>query len=96
MIVLEDLETPVRYFDQWLTPNDAFFVRQAPPRPSIPEADHRVAVSGRVSREIQLTVADLRKLPQYSAPAVLECTGNGRSFSSNLAPGRSMGPRRGR
>ena len=30
----EDLETPVRYFDSWVTPIDAFFVRQHLPRPA--------------------------------------------------------------
>ena len=29
----EDLETPVRYFDSWLTPIEVFFVRQHLPRP---------------------------------------------------------------
>ena len=76
----EDLETPVRYFDQWLTPNDVFFVRQHLPRPTIKEVNFRLSIEGRVSRQIQLSVADLRKLPQYTVPAVLECTGNGRGF----------------
>src|ERR1022692_2860764 len=30
----EDLETPVRYFDAWITPVDAFFVRQHLPHPA--------------------------------------------------------------
>src|ERR1039458_583496 len=30
----EDLETPVKYFDNWVTPIDAFFVRQHLPRPA--------------------------------------------------------------
>ena len=29
----EDLETPLQYFDTWITPIDAFFVRQHIPRP---------------------------------------------------------------
>jgi hypothetical protein len=35
----EDLETPLQYFDSWLTPLDAFFVRQhiPGPPPSIPK-----------------------------------------------------------
>ncbi len=76
----EDLETPVRYFDQWLTPNDVFFVRQHLPRPTIKEGDFRLSIEGRVSRQIQLSLSDLRKLPQYTVAAVLECTGNGRGF----------------
>ena len=30
----EDLETPLQYFDTWITPIDAFFVRQHLPRPA--------------------------------------------------------------
>jgi sulfite oxidase len=83
----EDLETPGRYFDQWLTPNDVFFVRQHLPRPAVQEAAFQLTVGGQVAREIQLSVADLRKLPQYTVPAVLECTGNGRGFYRPRVPG---------
>jgi DMSO/TMAO reductase YedYZ molybdopterin-dependent catalytic subunit len=55
----EDLETPLRYFDQWLTPNDVFFVRQHLPRPTVQEAEFRLSIGGRVNHEIQLSVADL-------------------------------------
>src|ERR1700751_203456 len=73
----EDLETPLQYFDQWLPPTAFFFVRQHLPRPVVQEADLKLSVAGRVSHELQLTVADLRKLPQYTVPAVLEWPGNG-------------------
>src|ERR1044071_6865648 len=44
----EDLETPVRYFDSYLTPNDAFFVRQHIPRPAtIDQAKYRLTTNGR-------------------------------------------------
>src|ERR1043165_9292318 len=62
----EDLETPVAYFDSWLTPVDAFFVRQHLPRPApIDAAAYRLSVSGMVSKQLQLTLADLQKLPQH-------------------------------
>ncbi len=87
----EDLETPLAYFDQWLTPTDAFFVRQHLPRPTIIEADFRLSVGGRADREIKLSVTDLRKLPQHKIPAVLECTGNGRGFYQPRVPGVQWG-----
>jgi DMSO/TMAO reductase YedYZ molybdopterin-dependent catalytic subunit len=87
----EDLETPLNYFDQWITPNDAFFVRQHLPRPEIREADFRLKVGGRTDREIQLTLTDLQKLPQGTLPAVLECTGNGRGFYRPRVPGIQWG-----
>lgn len=84
----EDLETPVRYFDSWLTPVDAFFVRQHLPRPAPidPEA-YRLTINGMVSKPLQLSLADLRKLPQVTVAATIECTGNGRGFFTPKVPG---------
>lgn len=76
----EDLETPLSYFNTWLTPNDSFFVRQHIPRPTVHENSYRLTVNGKVSKELQLTVGDLHKLTSYTVPATLECTGNGRAF----------------
>ena len=88
----EDLETPVRYFDSWLTPVDAFFVRQHIPRPApIDAAAYRLTVNGMTSKPLQLTLADLQKLPQYTVPATIECTGNGRGFYSPKVPGIQWG-----
>src|SRR2546423_868465 len=53
----EDLETPTRYYDSWLTPNDAFFVRQHLPRPKVNPDDHVLTVSGRVAKELRLRPA---------------------------------------
>ena len=88
----EDLETPLRYFDSWVTPNDAFFVRQHLPRPAaIDPAAYRLTINGMVSKPAQLTLADLQKLPQHTVPATLECTGNGRGFYSPKVPGIQWG-----
>src|ERR1039458_8561563 len=58
----EDLETPVKYFDSWVTPIDAFFVRQHLPRPAAVEpAAYRLNITGLVSRQLQVTLADLEK-----------------------------------
>lgn len=83
----EDLETPVEYFDSWLTPNDVFFVRQHIPRPQVNRDAFVLAVNGRVSKELHLTLAELSKLPQHTVPATLECTGNGRGFYRPRVPG---------
>src|ERR1022692_3767508 len=66
----EDLETPVKYFDNWVTPIDAFFVRQHLPRPAaVDPAAYRLNLTGLVSRHRQLTLAHLEKLPQHTLPA---------------------------
>ena len=88
----EDLETPVRYFDSWLTPNDAFFVRQHLPRPAaIDPAAYRLTVNGMVSKPLELSLADLQKLPQTTVVATIECTGNGRGFYTPKVPGIQWG-----
>jgi sulfite oxidase len=84
----EDLETPVRYFDSWITPIEVFFVRQHLPRPATIDADaYRLTINGMVSKPLQLSLADLRKLPQFTVPATIECTGNGRGFYNPKVPG---------
>ena len=84
----EDLETPVKAFDSWITPIEVFFVRQHLPRPAaIDTAGYRLTVNGMVSKPLQLTLEDLRKLPQFTVPATIECTGNGRGFYSPKVPG---------
>src|ERR1039457_4486044 len=91
----EDLETPVKYFDNGVTPIDAFFVRQHLPRPAaIDPAAYRLNLTGLVSRQLQLTLADLEKLPQHTVPATLECTGNGRAFYTDRLPGIQSEERR--
>src|SRR5215471_21722006 len=72
----EDLETPLKYFDSYLTPVDSFFVRQHLPRPTpIDPAKYRLTINGLVSKPAEFTLADLQKLPQHTIPAVIECTG---------------------
>src|SRR5258708_18408860 len=88
----EDLETPVKYFDSWVTPIDAFFVRQHLPRPAAKDAAaYRLNLTGLVSKPLQVTIADLQKLPQHTVPATLECTGNGRAFFTPKLPGIQWG-----
>lgn len=88
----EDLETPLRDLDTWLTPNDAFFVRQHLPRPApIDAAAWRLKIDGMVSKPVEVSLAELQKLPQFTVPAVLECTGNGRAFYRPAVPGIQWG-----
>ncbi|MBI3207811.1 MAG: molybdopterin-dependent oxidoreductase, partial [Candidatus Solibacter usitatus] len=83
----EDLETPVEYFDSWITPNDAFFVRQHLPRPRMDASTYRLSIQGLASTPLSLSLDDLRKMPQVKLPATLECAGNGRSYFKPRMPG---------
>ena len=88
----EDLETPVKDFTSYLTPVDAFFVRQHIPRPGPIDAEaYRLTLNGMVAKPLQVSLADLRKLPQFTVTATLECTGNGRGFFTPKVPGIQWG-----
>jgi sulfite oxidase len=79
----EDLEAPLEYFEDWLTPVSEFFVRQHLPRPArIDPSAYRLMAGG-----TELSLDDLRKLPQHTVPGTIECTGNGRAFYRPRVPG---------
>jgi len=77
------LETPLRYFQADLTPNDAFYVRWH--LEGIPtEVDletFRLQLAGHVEKPLSLSLADLRaQFDPVSLVAVNQCSGNSRSF----------------
>jgi len=94
MILLTDrppqLETPIHYFRQDLTPNEAFFVRwhlEGIPT-SVDLRTFRVNVSGHVQQPLQLSVDELRsQFEPISIVAVNQCSGNSRSFFEPRVPG---------
>jgi sulfite dehydrogenase len=76
------LETPLHFFKDMITPNEALFVRWhlANIPTSVDLAQWRLKVGGNVGRELHLSMDDLRKLEQVSYTAVIQCAGNGRSL----------------
>jgi sulfite dehydrogenase (cytochrome) subunit A len=94
LILLTDrppqLETPLHYFRQDLTPNEAFFVRwhlEAIPT-SVDLRTFRLNVSGHVRKPLQLSMEDLRsRFEPVSIIAVNQCSGNSRSFFEPRVPG---------
>ncbi len=83
----EVLESPLEAFDSWLTPLDAFFVRQHLPRPKVDLAAWKLAVDGQVEKELSLSLEQLKAMPMHTVPATLECTGNGRGYFKPAVPG---------
>src|SRR5271163_4714062 len=87
-----DLETPVEYFNSWLTPVPHFFVRNHMHEPSELDAhDWRLAIGGEVEKPITLSLSDLSKLETHSVVNTLECAGNGRSLHRPQVPGIQWG-----
>ncbi|MGC1649170.1 MAG: sulfite oxidase [Candidatus Sulfotelmatobacter sp.] len=87
-----DLETPVEYFNTWLTPVPRFFVRNHMHEPSELNADNwRLTVGGEVEKPFTLTLAELSRVETHSVVNTLECAGNGRSLQRPQVPGIQWG-----
>ncbi len=75
------LETPMKWFDRAITPNEAFFVRYHvfPVPTRVDLATWRLRIGGLVDRPLQLSMDDLKtKFPAVAATAVNQCSGNSR------------------
>src|SRR6201997_3699931 len=87
-----DLETPVEYFNTWLTPIPHFFVRNHMHEPSELNAnDWRLSLGGELDKSLTLSLAELSKLEIHSVVNTLECAGNGRSLYRPQVPGVQWG-----
>jgi DMSO/TMAO reductase YedYZ molybdopterin-dependent catalytic subunit len=86
MIVRErepvNLEFPFSSLSSWLIPNERFYVRNHFAAPQIDAGAWRLRVEGAVARPLDLTLADLRRMPSVTKPLTLECAGNGRVYLS--------------
>ena len=87
-----DLESPVEYFNSWLTPIPHFFVRNHMHEPSeLDPETWRLTIGGEVEKPVTLKLDDLLKLPTHSVVNTLECAGNGRAFYRPQVPGVQWG-----
>lgn len=84
------LETPLHYFRQDLTPNNAFFVRwhlEGIPT-SVDLREFRLRVGGHVQRPAELSMEELRtKFEPVSFIALNKCSGNSRTLFTPQVPG---------
>ncbi|MCL5024249.1 MAG: molybdopterin-dependent oxidoreductase [Nitrospirae bacterium] len=87
------LETPLHYFKEMITPNDAVFVRWhlANIPTSVNVAQWRLKVGGNTEKQVELSMDDLKKLEKVSHTAVIQCSGNSRSFFDPRVPGGQWG-----
>ena len=86
------LETPMRYFERAITPNEAFFVRYHvfPIPTTVNLATWRLKVAGHVDRPLELSLDELKtKYPRVALTAVAQCAGNSRGrFSPRVLGGQ--------
>ena len=64
----------------WIVPTDQFYVRNHFPTPEVDGAAWRLKLGGLVGTPQELTLDDIKRLPQKRMTAVVECAGNGRVF----------------
>lgn len=76
------LETPLQYFRELVTPNEALFVRWhlANIPTSVDLDTWRLRIHGNVAKQLSLSLDDLKKFEKVGYTAVIQCAGNGRSF----------------
>ncbi len=88
-------ETPVSYFNDVFTPNDAFFVRYHLSNiPEVAAATWRLKIGGEaVDKPLELTLESLRNdYEQVEVAAVCQCSGNRRGMFQPHVPGVEWGP----
>ena len=73
-------ETPSQLLGKdFLTPNEAFFVRNHLPVPVLNESDYRLELTGLgLDRTYEFTLDDLKQLPQHDVICSIQCAGNRR------------------
>lgn len=72
-------ETPADLMDQFLTPNDLLFIRSnGPVSIEVDPETWRLAVTGLVETELELSLSDLQAMPARTMTSFLECSGNSR------------------
>lgn len=87
-----DLEMPVEFMTEWITPVNHFFVRNHMFEPAKLDASTwKLSIGGEVDKPFTLTLADLEKVPVHTVTNTMECAGNGRSLQNPKVPGIQWG-----
>ncbi|MET9685432.1 molybdopterin-dependent oxidoreductase [Streptomyces coeruleorubidus] len=81
-------QTPPAALAEWITPVDAFFVRDHFGVPRLRPSRWRLSVGGLVRARYELGYDELLALGQRELDLVLECAGNGRTL---MTPDRASG-----
>jgi sulfite oxidase len=83
----EDIEMPLEFCKDYLTPNEHFFIRTHTYVPEVNLSEWRLSVDGEVQKPLTLTMGDIQKLPRAELISVLECAGNSRGLYEPAVPG---------
>lgn len=86
-----NLEFPITELKDGIVPNEQFFVRSHFAVPALDTKTWKLKIEGSVEKPIELSLADLQKLPEKSVTATIECAGNGRVHLTPAVPGLQWG-----
>jgi sulfite oxidase len=78
---------PAEYHDFDVTPTDRMFIRNNLLTPDLDASKHVLRVRGLVERPLEISLADLKKMPSFTTQAMVECAGSGRSAFEPRASG---------
>ncbi len=86
-------ETPLSYFDELYTPNDAFFVRyHLSDIPDVDGAKWALKLGGASLNSAQsISMEQLKQMPAVEIAAVCQCSGNRRGLADPHVPGVQWG-----
>ena len=75
-----NLEYPFDHLQEFLTPNDLFYVRSHFKAPVLDRHGYRLTIGGAVERPFTVSYEELLAMPSVTRAATLECAGNSRIF----------------
>lgn len=75
-----NLEYPFDQLDEFLKPNDLFYIRSHFNAPVLDRPDYKLTIGGAVKNRFTISYEELLAMPSVTRPATLECAGNGRIF----------------
>lgn len=80
------------FLNDSVTPNKRLFIRNNLLTPEIDAAAHKLKVTGLVEKPLEFTMDELKKLPNVTIQAMLECAGSGRTAYQPTPRGTSWPP----
>jgi DMSO/TMAO reductase YedYZ molybdopterin-dependent catalytic subunit len=83
----DNLESPFAALNNFVTPNELFYVRNHFAVPKVDAKAFRLKVGGEVHKTLELSLEQLQELPSKTLTLTLECAGNGRAFLDPKAKG---------
>ena len=82
---------PLLLPEEFITPNDLFFVRNHLPVPEVDSGTYTLEVTGKGMVPIKLTLQDLKtKFPQHTVTAAIQCAGNRRKELNSIKKVRGI------